>query len=174
MRDHVGVIFQDFVRYLLPARDNIGFGRHEASADLDRVRRAAVEVGADGFLSTLPQGYETRLGKEFFGGYDLSGGQWQRVALARALFRDADFLVLDEPTAALDARAELELFEQVSRVARGRSVLLISHRFSTVKSADRIVVIHDGRIVEEGSHDELMASDGRYAELFELQARSYR
>jgi ATP-binding cassette subfamily B protein len=174
IRDHVGVIFQDFVRYQLSARENIGFGREEWLDDDARIEDAARRAGAHGFLSTLPGGYDTGLGKEFRGGLDLSGGQWQRVALARAFFRDAGFLVLDEPTAALDARSEAELFEQVARLAAGRSVLLISHRFSTVKEADRIIVIHEGELTEEGTHEELVANGGRYAELFELQARSYR
>jgi len=124
-------------------------------------------------LSGLPEGYETMLGREFSGGYDLSIGQWQRVALARGFFRDAPFVILDEPTASLDARAESRLFERMHELLEGRSVVLISHRFSSVRSADRIYVMHDGRIVEEGSHDELMAEDGLYAELFTLQARAY-
>ncbi len=173
-RRHVGIIFQDFIRYQLSARENIVFGRMEAADGLDAVRAAARAGGADGFISRLPAGYETGLGKEFSGGYDLSVGQWQRMALSRAFFRDAGFLVLDEPTASLDARSEHELFEHVRALAHGRSLLLISHRFSTVMSADRIYVLHDGRITEEGSHAELIELDGRYAELFELQARSYR
>jgi ATP-binding cassette subfamily B protein len=174
LRRHVGVIFQDFVRYQLTARENIGFGRAEAVDDLDGIRAAARQTGADPYLGRLPGGYETLLGKEFSGGYDLSMGQWQRIALARAFFRQSQFLILDEPTASLDARAEHELFEYVRELARGRSVLLISHRFSTVKSADRIYVLHRGELVEEGSHDELMALGGRYAELFDLQASAYR
>jgi ATP-binding cassette, subfamily B, bacterial len=173
-RSHVGVIFQDFVRYQLSARENIGFGREEWLGDDDRIEASAREVGAHDHLAALPQGYETGLGKEFEGGVDLSGGQWQRIALARALFRGASFLVLDEPTASMDARSEHALFEQVGRVSAGRSVLLISHRFSTVRDADRILVIHDGRLIEEGTHDELIGADGHYAELFGLQARSYR
>jgi len=174
LRRQIGVIFQDFVRYQLTARENIGFGRAEAVDDLEGVRAAAKQAGADQYLEQLPEGYETLLGKEFTGGWDLSLGQWQRIALARAFFREARLLVLDEPTASLDARAENELFEYVQALARGRSVLLISHRFSTVKSADRIYVLHEGEIVEEGSHDELVALGGRYAELFELQAAAYR
>jgi ATP-binding cassette subfamily B protein len=174
LRRQIGVIFQDFVRYQLTARENIGFGRAEAVDDLEAIAAAAGQAGAHDYLQALPDGYETTLGKEFTGGYDLSIGQWQRVALARAFFRDARLLVLDEPTASLDARAESELFEYVQALAHGRSVLLISHRFSTVKSADRIYVLHDGEIVEEGSHDDLVARGGRYAELFELQASAYR
>jgi ATP-binding cassette subfamily B protein len=174
LRQQIGVIFQDFVRYQLTARENIGFGRAEAVDDLDAIAEAARQAGAHDYLAALPDGYETMLGKEFTGGYDLSLGQWQRVALARAFFRNASLLVLDEPTASLDARAESELFEYVQALARGRSVLLISHRFSTVKSADRIYVLHAGEIVEEGSHEDLVALGGRYAELFELQAAAYR
>jgi ATP-binding cassette subfamily B protein len=174
LRRQVGIIFQDFVRYQLTARENIGYGRPEAVDDRAAVAAAAEQAGADVFLERLPAGYETVLGKEFTGGYDLSIGQWQRIALARAFFREADLLVLDEPTASLDARSEHELFEYVQALAKGRSVLLISHRFSTVKSADRIYVLHDGEIVEQGSHAELVAQAGRYAELFELQAAAYR
>jgi ATP-binding cassette subfamily B protein len=174
LRRQIGVIFQDFVRYQLTARENIGFGRAEAVDDVEAIAEAARQAGADHYLEGLPEGYETMLGKEFTGGYDLSIGQWQRIALARAFFRRAQLLVLDEPTASLDARAENELFEYVQALAHGRSVLLISHRFSTVKSADRIYVLHEGEIVEEGTHDELVANGGRYAELFELQASAYR
>jgi ATP-binding cassette subfamily B protein len=174
LRRQIGVIFQDFVRYQLTARENIGFGRAEAVHDVEAIAEAARQAGADHYLEGLPEGYETMLGKEFTGGYDLSIGQWQRIALARAFFRRAQLLVLDEPTASLDARAENELFEYVQALAHGRSVLLISHRFSTVKSADRIYVLHEGEIVEEGTHDELVANGGRYAELFELQASAYR
>jgi ATP-binding cassette, subfamily B, bacterial len=174
LRRQIGVIFQDFVRYQLTARENIGFGRAEAVDDVDAIAGAARQAGAHDYLEALPDGYETMLGKEFTGGYDLSLGQWQRIALARAFFRDARLLVLDEPTASLDARAESELFEYVQALAHGRSVLLISHRFSTVKSAHRIYVLHEGEIVEEGSHAELVACGGRYAELFELQASAYR
>jgi ATP-binding cassette subfamily B protein len=174
LRRQIGIIFQDFVRYQLTARENIGYGRAEAVDDKAGIAAAAQQAGAHAFLERLPEGYETVLGKEFTGGYDLSLGQWQRIALARAFFREARLLVLDEPTASLDARSEHELFEYVQALAHGRSVLLISHRFSTVKSADRIYVLHDGEIVEEGSHDELVARAGRYAELFELQAAAYR
>ncbi len=173
VRDGIAVIFQDFVRYLLPASENIGAGRHEHLDDLDAIVRSARHAGADSFLSGLPKGYDTVLGKEFTGGTDLSIGQWQRVALARAFFRDAGFVILDEPTAALDPRSEYELFQSIRSLFRGRSVLLISHRFSSVRSADRIYVLERGQIVEEGTHGDLMAEKGMYAELFTLQAAAY-
>jgi ATP-binding cassette subfamily B protein len=173
LRDAIAVIFQDFERYLLPARENVGLGRNERIADLDAIRAASERADADRFLADLPEGYETMLGREFAGGYDLSIGQWQRVALARAFFRNAPFVILDEPTAALDARAESQLFDRMRELLEGRSVVLISHRFSSVRNADRIYVLHDGRVVEEGAHDELMSAGGLYAELFTLQARAY-
>jgi ATP-binding cassette subfamily B protein len=173
LRQSVAVIFQDFERYLLPARENVGLGRKERIEDFEAIIEAAARADADEFISGLPEGYETMLGREFAGGFDLSIGQWQRVALARAFFRDAPFVILDEPTASLDARAESRLFERMRELLDGRSVVLISHRFSSVRSADRIYVLHDGRVVEHGSHDQLMAEDGLYAELFTLQARAY-
>jgi ATP-binding cassette, subfamily B, bacterial len=174
LRTHIGVIFQDFVHYQLSARENVAFGRAEKIDDLAAVRFAAEQAGADRFLQALPAGYETGLGKQYQGGLDLSGGQWQRVALARAFFRDAPLLILDEPTASMDARSEHQLFEQVRRLEAGRTLVLISHRFSTVRGVDRIYVMDKGSIVEEGSHDELVRIGGRYAELFELQAKAYR
>jgi ATP-binding cassette subfamily B protein len=173
LRASIAVIFQDFERYLLPARENVGMGRHERIDDADAVAAAASRADADEFIARLPEGYETMLGREFSGGYDLSIGQWQRVALARAFFRDAPFVILDEPTAALDARAESRLFERLRELLQGRSVLLISHRFSSVRSADRIYVLEHGKVVEQGTHGELMTAAGRYAELFTLQARAY-
>lgn len=168
--DHVAVIFQDFIRYALPARDNIGLGRHEFIADDERIRLAADLAGATGTLDQLRDGWDTVLGRQFRSGQDLSGGQWQRVALARAFFRDAPFLILDEPTASLDARAEYSLFERLRTLAQGRSVLLITHRFANVRMADRIYVLHKGRVEEAGSHLELLANGRRYAELFTMQA----
>jgi ATP-binding cassette subfamily B protein len=173
VRRSIAVIFQDFVRYRLPARENIGAGRHEHFDDIEGIVAAARTAGADSFLSQLPEGYDTTLSKEFRGGTDLSVGQWQRVALARAFFRDAPFVILDEPTAALDPRAEYELFSSIRSLFQGRSVLLISHRFSSVRNADRIYVLKDGAVVEEGDHDTLMAGAGIYAELFTLQASAY-
>jgi ATP-binding cassette subfamily B protein len=173
LRHSIAVIFQDFQQYLLPARENIGLGRHEHIGDLDAIVGAARRAGADEFLASLPDAYETMLGREFSGGYDLSIGQWQRVALARAFFRDAPFVILDEPTAALDARAESRLFDRMRELLGGRSVLLISHRFSSVRAADRIYVLDHGKVVEHGSHEHLMDVGGRYAELFTLQAAAY-
>jgi ATP-binding cassette subfamily B protein len=173
LRRSISVIFQDFQQYLLPARENIGLGRHERIDDLDGIVDAARRADADEFLEALPDAYETMLGREFSGGYDLSIGQWQRIALARGFFRDAPFVILDEPTAALDARAESRLFERMRELLAGRSVLLISHRFSSVRAADRIYVLDHGKVIEQGSHEELMEAGGRYAELFGLQAASY-
>jgi ATP-binding cassette, subfamily B, bacterial len=173
LRAQVAVVFQDFIRWQLPARDNVALGRHERYADDDAVTAAARRAGAHDDLTRLPRGYETQLGPAFVGGVDLSLGQWQKVALARLFFRDAPFVILDEPTAALDAKAEHDLFARIRELFAGRSVLLISHRFSTVRAADRIYVLDDGRIVEAGSHAELMARNGAYAELFGLQASAY-
>ncbi|TMF76015.1 MAG: ABC transporter ATP-binding protein [Chloroflexi bacterium] len=171
--ERVAVLFQDFARFMLTARENIGLGRVERIDDADAIVRAAERAGADSFVSAWPERYETILGPFFMGGRDVSIGQWQRIALARAFFRDAPLVILDEPTAALDARAEHDLFTRMRDLFGGRSVLLISHRFSSVRSADRIYVLHEGRVVEHGSHDELMELGGLYAELFGLQASAY-
>jgi ATP-binding cassette, subfamily B, bacterial len=174
LRAGIAVVFQDFGQYRFPVADNIGLGRVEAIGDRPAIERAARRSGADEFIARLPRGYDTMLGKMFEGGEDLSVGQWQRIALARAHFRDAPFVILDEPTAALDARAEHALFESIRTMLGGRTVLLISHRFSSVLSADRIFVLDEGKLVEEGTHAELMDARGLYAELFTLQARAYR
>jgi ATP-binding cassette subfamily B protein len=168
------IVFQDFIRYALSAGDNIALGRHEQAGDTEAIVRAAEQAGADRDISGLPEGYQTLLGPAFIDGTDLSTGQWQRVALARAFFRDAPLVILDEPTAALDAKAEHELFGRIGELFGDRSVVLISHRFSTVRSADRIYVLSEGRVVEAGTHEELMSAAGTYAELFSLQARPYQ
>jgi ATP-binding cassette subfamily B protein len=169
----VGVIFQDFVRYEMTARQNIATGRLEASAE-DAIRHAARKSLAHEVVARLPGGYEQLLGRRFEGGVDLSGGEWQKIALARAYLRDAQILILDEPTASLDARSEYEVFERFAELTAGRMALLISHRFSTVRMADRIVVLENGQIAEEGNHAQLIALGGRYSGMFELQAASYR
>jgi ATP-binding cassette subfamily B protein len=172
----VGVIFQDFVRYPLPLRENVGFGHLARMADTDAVERALADAGGAGILAKLPHGWDTVLSREFEGGADLSGGQWQRVALARALAAirgGAGLLVLDEPTAALDVRAETELFERFLELTRGVTTILVSHRLSSVRRADRIVVIDGGVVAEDGTHDELMRARGRYAEMFTLQAERF-
>jgi ATP-binding cassette subfamily B protein len=173
IRSEMTVLFQDYVQYHLSVRDNILLGRPEREGDEAAIEAAAAAAGADQFLSNLPDGYETRLGREFYGGYELTIGQWQRLALARAFFRGGSFLILDEPTASLDPRAEADLFAQMRALAHGRSVVLVSHRFSSVRSADRIYVLAGGRIVEHGDHESLIAHDGLYAELFTLQAEAY-
>jgi ATP-binding cassette, subfamily B, bacterial len=174
LRREIGVIFQDYMRYDMSARDNIGVGRIEALDAAERIDAAAAMARADSVVAQLPFGYEQMLGRRFDGGLDLSAGQWQKIALARAYMRDAQVLVLDEPTASLDARAEYEVFQQFTSLTRGRMAVLISHRFSTVRMADRILVLEHGRILEEGTHSELVRAGGRYAELFELQAAGYR
>jgi ATP-binding cassette subfamily B protein len=173
LRRRIAVIFQDFARYDLTARENIGLGAVERIDDTDAVTAAARHAGAHHYLTTLPQGYETILSPEYDGGRDLSVGQWQRVALARAFIRDAPLIILDEPTASLDPRAEHDLFSRIRQLYAGRTVLLISHRYNTVRDADRIYVMADGRISEHGTHDQLIASAGVYAELFTLQAAAY-
>lgn len=172
-RDRCAVLFQDFVRYQLTARDNIAFGRWWRPHGEHDIVEAARRAGAHSFVSGLPGAYDAWLGPEFLGAVDLSGGQWQRLALARSFFRDAPFVILDEPTAALDPRSEAELFDSVRQLFRTRAVLLISHRFSSVRNADRIYVLHEGRVVEAGSHDQLMSREGRYADLFMLQAAAF-
>jgi ATP-binding cassette subfamily B protein len=170
----IGVIFQDFMRYEMTARENIAVGRIEELDDLKLMETAARKSLADAVIAKLPGGYQQMLGRRFETGVDLSGGEWQKVALARAYLRDAQLLILDEPTAALDARSEFEVFQRFAELTAGKMALFISHRFSTVRMADRIVVLEKGRIAEEGSHDELASLGGRYKEMFEMQAASYR
>ncbi len=174
LRLSIGVIFQDFVRYQVSARENIGFGQIKDLADEARILAAAERGGADEVVESLPQGYDTLLGRWFEKGAELSGGQWQKIALGRAFMRDSEVLVLDEPTAALDAEREYEIFQRFRDLTAGRIALLISHRFSTVRMADRIVVIEGGRLTELGTHGELLELDGTYARLFNLQAEGYR
>jgi len=170
----IGVIFQDFMRYEMRASENIAVGRIEDVNNLPLVQMSAEKSLADEVIARLPHGYSQMLGRRFEGGVDLSGGEWQKVALARAYLREAQVLILDEPTAALDARSEYEVFQRFAELTRGKMALFISHRFSTVRMADRIVVIEDGRVAEDGKHDELTHLGGRYAEMFEMQAASYR
>jgi ATP-binding cassette, subfamily B, bacterial len=174
LRANIGVIFQDFVRYSLSAGENIAVGRIEAREDLDRVKAAAERSLANEVIERLPGKYDQLIGKRFRTGVDLSGGEWQKVAIARAYMRDAQLLILDEPTAALDARAEFEVFQRFKELSAGKSSVLISHRFSSVRMADRILVLANGAVEASGTHEELVAQGGRYAELFELQAAGYR
>ena len=174
LRKEIGVIFQDYMRYELLAKENIGFGKIEDLADRARIELAAHKSMAFQVIGKLPNGYDQMIGRRFEGGVDLSGGEWQKFALARAYMRDAQLLILDEPTATLDARAEYEVFRRFAELTKGRMAVLISHRFSTVRMADRILVLQDGRIREQGTHKHLVALGGQYAELFELQAAGYR
>jgi len=174
LQKRIGVIFQDFVRYHLPARENVGFGQIDQLDNEPRIIDSAQRSGADSTIRALPQGYDTMLGKWFERGNDLSGGEWQKVALARAFMRDAEVLVLDEPTAALDALNEYAVFQRFRELTDNKIAILISHRFSTVRMADRIVVLEDGAITELGTHAELLARGGLYAKLFTIQAEGYR
>jgi len=175
LRTRIGVIFQDFTRYQLQVGENVGVGDELHFEDEARWREAAGKGRAADFIDELPRGYQTQLGKWFRDGQELSGGQWQKIALSRAFMRtQADVLVLDEPTAAMDARAEAEVFEHFRQLSKGRITILISHRFSTVRMADQIAVLERGRIIEQGSHAQLMALGGHYAQLFSLQARGYQ
>ena len=174
LRREIAVVFQDWASYHVSARDNIWFGDPRPDCDQDRIRQAARDSGADEVISRLRNGYETVLGKWFEDGEELSMGEWQKIALARAFVRDAQIVVLDEPTSFLDVQAEYQVFERFRRLAAGRSTVLISHRLSSVRMADRIYLLEDGRIAESGGHDELLRRGGAYARLFETQARSYR
>jgi ATP-binding cassette subfamily B protein len=175
----IGVIFQDFMRYEMTARENIVVGRVDGNGSLESIPLACIEEAARKsqalqVIRKLPERYDQMLGRRFEGGVDLSTGEWQRMALARAYLRDAQLLILDEPTAALDAKSELQVFERFAELTTGKMALLISHRFSTVRMADRIVVLEGGKLVEEGTHAQLLAIGGRYATMFEMQAASYR
>jgi ATP-binding cassette subfamily B protein len=168
------VIFQDFVRYHLTAAENIAIGRIDAREDRGRIVAAARQSLADEVIAKLPRGYDQMIGKRFKNGVELSGGEWQKIAIARAYMREAEVLILDEPTAALDARAEFEVFQRFKELSKGKTAVLISHRFSSVRMADRILVLADGKVEASGTHEQLVAQQGRYAELFELQAAGYR
>ena len=174
LRREVGIVFQDFFRYDFPVRENIGAGRVDRIRDDEALWDAARKSGVDSMINRLPWRMEQMLGRRFDGGIELSGGQWQRIALARAYIGDAQILILDEPTASLDAAAEAEVFSNFATLMHDRTALLISHRFSTVRMADRIVVLADGQIAEDGTHSGLTGAGGRYARLFELQAANYR
>ncbi|PSN13674.1 ABC transporter permease, partial [filamentous cyanobacterium CCT1] len=175
LQRRIGVIFQDFVRYQFKVGENIGVGDVTDFDDAHRWQTAAAKGTATEFIESLPEGYDTQLGKWFFGGQELSGGQWQKIALSRAFMRtEADILVLDEPTSAMDAEAETRLFEQFREATQNQMAILISHRFSTVRRADNIIVLANGRLIEQGSHEELLRQDGRYARLFAMQAAGYQ
>ncbi len=173
LRQHISALFQDFVQYEMPVRENIGFGFLEKIEERERIERAARESGADAIIEELPEKYETLLGRMFARGHQLSGGQWQKIALARAFMRRAPIVILDEPTASLDATSEAEIFESMQHIAAGATTVLIAHRFSTVRKADRILVLEQGNIIEDGSHEELLRLNGTYAHLFRLQAAGY-
>ena len=173
LRSQIGGMFQDYVTYQATAAENIGLGNLAAIADREAILKASRQAGSDALIEGLPHGYETALGKWFDAGVNLSGGEWQKVALARAFMRDARILLLDEPTSSLDAQAEYELFERIHSLTRGRTAVYISHRFSTVRRADRILFLEHGRLVEQGTHEQLMRLNGRYARLFRLQASAY-
>ena len=170
----MGVIFQDFVRFNLSASDNIAVGRIGERDNRERIEEAAARSLAAQVISGLPAGYDQMIGKRFRNGVELSGGEWQKVAIARAYMRGAEVLILDEPTAALDARSEYEVFLRFKELSEGKTAVLISHRFSSVRMADRILVLANGAVEAIGTHEELLAQGGRYAELFELQAAGYR
>jgi len=174
MRRNIGVIFQDFVRYEFILKENIGVSQVDAMGDEARIREAARRSLADSVAARLEKGYDQMLGHRFDGGVELSGGEWQKVALGRAYMREAQVLILDEPTASLDARAEYEVFLRFAELTKGKMAVLISHRFSTVRMADRIIVLRGGELVDQGTHEELLARGGLYAELFGLQAAGYR
>jgi ATP-binding cassette subfamily B protein len=174
LRREISVIFQDYVKYHLTARENIWFGNIELPMDCDQIKTAAHNAGASELIENLPNGYDTALGRWMEEGQELSVGEWQKIALARAFLRDAQMIVLDEPTSSLDAKTEYEVFGNFRQLINGRSAVLISHRFSTVRMADRIYVFNSGRIIESGTHEQLMNIGGKYAFYFEKQAQCYR
>ncbi|MEF3306334.1 ABC transporter ATP-binding protein [Paenibacillus sp. GYB003] len=174
LRDRSAAVFQDFIRYAFSLRDNVGFGRAERADDMEAIRRASSLGGADEVAGTLPDGFETMLTRQFSDGTDLSGGQWQRVAISRAFMRDAPFIVLDEPTAALDPKAETDVFERFAAMAGSRTAILVSHRLGMARLCDRVMVLQGGRLIELGTHDELLAAGGEYARLWALQSQWYR
>ncbi len=171
---HIGALFQDFIKYQFTFKENVYLGNLEQMNNEELLKEAIRKSGADGYVKNLPDNIDQVVGKMFDGGIDLSGGQWQKLALARAFFRNAPLLVLDEPTSAIDAKAEYEIFENVQKLQKDKTVIIISHRFSTVRNADRILVLEDGKIIEEGNHEKLMKKKGLYAELFNIQAQGYK
>ena len=177
LRERLGAVFQDFVKYDLTARENIGLGDVQYIEDIERIQSTAQQVGVDDFITALPQGYETILSRWLVDkdddGTDLSGGQWQKVAISRTYLRNVDVLMLDEPTSALDAEAEYDIYQRFADISKNRATVLISHRFSTVRMADKIAVIDDGTIQEYGTHLELLDKGGTYARLYGLQAQQY-
>jgi len=174
LRVHIGVIFQDYIRYQMSVTQNIAVGNIDEMGNTELIKTSSVQSLAHPLIERLPNQYEQMLGRRFNNGIELSGGEWQKIALARAYMKDAQLLILDEPTAALDARAEYEVFQRFAELTKGKSAVLISHRFSTVRMADKILVLDKGELVETGSHQELLEQEGRYAELFKLQAMGYR
>lgn len=174
LRKHIGIIFQDFLRYQMTFSQNIAAGNIDEQANEELIIRSATQSSADKLADKLPGGYRQMLGKRFAEGVELSGGEWQKVAISRAYMRDAQLMILDEPTSALDARAEFGVFERFTELTEGKMAVIISHRFSTVRMADRIIVLEKGEVVEIGSHDNLITKGGRYAELFDLQAMGYK
>ena len=174
LRDRQAAVFQDHVRYAFTLSDNVGYGRAEHRDDRTAVEAAAARGGADAVAAALPQGYDTLLTQQFSGGTDLSGGQWQRVAVSRGFMRDAPLVVLDEPTAALDPKAEADVFHRFAAMAGGRTALLVSHRLGFARLCDRVLVLGDGRLIEQGTHDDLVAAGGTYARMWEMQAQWYR
>lgn len=173
-RSRIGVLFQDYAMYELSVRENVAMGRPNGEVNDERVMKALKDSRSEWLVKKMPKGLDSKVGRLFEGGHDLSGGEWQRLALARIMYRDADVWILDEPTSSLDPEAEAAIFAELKENLRGRIGIVISHRFSTVRIADRIAVVADGHITEIGSHSELMARGGRYAQLFELQAAGYR